>query len=564
MPAALALPDSDESSGHCRAASPLQDDLEECLINGPSSSASRDPGVSTLAVPKSDHPGSGYLAALASNTGPHVLPDLIRSSYSFTGKGGSPSRGEATRKRRLPPSPSPPQNQSRKRSKHADNTAAVNVKPIEGPAFWTRVARLSPGVPLWAAVVTIEVDGETDASSRPLALVCTRPLDLVPVVRHSIVLDLSHRLNIKQARSDPGFPLPCVRTRITNAGALEALNGEQVQLAMRWTREVLALHVERVVQSQLDPQKYLLLPMVSQRSQNHAEDRPEKVVIDWDEIRMLDRGVSRPVTEGLGVSASPDDLRDKVLFDHYRPMRRLLVESWGYVPRTPILGPEARSSHCTSQSSGPSVWSITVDRSEAFHSKKTGAQHEQFTTTHLHRLGAHARVSFLSTTVFRSTSLIPAIASAIDDTLLGLEVSQTLFDSIISPEATLTAITLPGAAPGRSSSCYERLELLGDTVLHLLCVIGLRFTTGSGGAASKAKSEMQKLESNANLRRLALEAGLLRYVRSESPWEAVWGPSGRTIFERKRPRKEEETSLGAKVSTCPAAEALGSSPRSPR
>lgn len=424
------------------------------------------------------------------------------------------------------------------------------VKPTAGPAFWSRVPPLTSGKRLWVAVVTTEVDGEVYASSRPLALICTRPLILVPSIGQSIVLDLSHRLSTKQSEGNQRLRVSCVQTRITNAGSIEALDVEQLQLATRWTRDMLALHVERVFTSHLGFQRYLLLPIMTERGKKCIDDGEHRVMIDWDEMRRIDRGVSWPVTIENHWRGGADSLRDEVLFDPCRPLSRLLVEQQGYVPRPPNLDPEARSSHASGQSSASSVWSLVVDSSAVFHAESGGSTHEPLTMDRLRGLGTLPHVSFLSTTVFRSTSLIPAISSAIDDTLLGLEVSNTLLDGIIAPEATLVAITMPAAAQWDIRHCYERQELLGDTVLHLLTAIGLRFTenTKSRQAVTNAKDKMRKLESNKNLCQLAREAGLQAYIRCEPLWEAVWGPSGRTIFEEKRTRDRKEFPMTARVS----------------
>lgn len=460
------------------------------------------------------------------------------------GRDSSPKRG-TIRKRQLSPSLSSSPKPQRKRFRYAVETIVSDIESIDRPAFWDGVAELGPGTPLWIAVVSLELDGAVDASSRPLALICTQPLGLIPSVRNSVVLFIGQRLDRKQPASDRNPPVPGLKCRITNAGPFAALSVEQLDLATRWTREALNLHVDRVVPSNLGPQKYLLLPMTSQ---HHDATAVEKVVIDWEEMRMLDRGVSWPMTEDTRDPLTVNDLHDKVLFNPLYPCRRLLVGRRGWMPRTPILEPDVGTSNTAGSSRASDVWSIVVDGSEASHPQEDVNVHEPFTTDALYRFGTDLRVSFLSTSVFRSTSILPAMSSAIEDTLLGLELSRKLFDGLISPQATLTALTRPAAAQWDTPQCCERQELLGDTVLHLLCAISLRCGPCPNAIQSAAaKRAMLQLESNDNLGRLALETGLLPYIRHEPLWEAIWGASGSTVFEKTGVQAHRTISLTLKV-----------------
>lgn len=458
-----------------------------------------------------------------------------------------PLYGQRKRKREPVSSPISPKSTRRKRSKALGAPDVRKVSSINRPAFWGGVAPLSPGVPLWAAVVQLELGDQISASWRPLVLISTRPLDLVPPMGNSIVLDISHRFALDPIEGSACRRAPLVRFRTTDAGSFDALDDDQFDLAIRWTREAMAQHNNDVLPTYLGDLLYVLLPMAPTGQQSGAVDRFEKVMIDWAEMRKLDHGASRPIPRAGSGLPLLDKLRDKVSFDEAKPLRRLLVEGEGYVPQGPKRDSEVRPPAPCGNSSDFRLWSVIANRSGASYLKGD----EQLTWETLNHFGSRLRVMFLSTSVYRSTSVIPAISWAIEDALLGLELSQQRLGGIISPGLTADALTLAAAVPGHVERSCERLEILGDSVLHLICEIDAHCshvtdTTGKASLAG-ARAHLELLQRNAHLCRLADEAGILPYIRRRPVQKAFRTRAGCTLLGRGKTCSPQEPELSVKV-----------------
>lgn len=424
--------------------------------------------------------------------------------------------GTGGKKRQRSSSPSPSEDHKQKRVKLSLESGLSNVEFIQRPAFWSKVNPLSPDTPLWATVIEIEADGGTSTWSRPLVMLGTQPLPLVPTAQDSIVLDISPRCGAASAKGDGGQPVPRIRFRTTNAGPFGSLSPAQLESAIGWSREALAMHFTQVRSAaEVGPQLYTLLPMVSPSRQIRADGRMEKIQIDWEEMGILDRGASQPL-RGEACGPFPGDgLQDKVLFAQDHPSWRLLVERQGYAPRTHSVNPRPTSSTTSASSSRTTLWSRIVKRSDSSHREGN----EQLTLGSLNRFGSGLRVMFLSTSLYRSTSVIPAISWALEDALLSLELSQQRLDGIISARLTAEAITLASATSGHIEGSCERLEILGDAVLRLICNIdrqcGSISESKRRASSSSAIGGLEQFQENVHLAQLALEAGLLPYIRRE-------------------------------------------------
>ena len=102
------------------------------------------------------------------------------------------------------------------------------------------------------------------------------------------------------------------------------------------------------------------------------------------------------------------------------------------------------------------------------------------------------------------------------------------FDSLIGVEGNLEKMTSAITASHVSSNNYERLELLGDSVLKLSCTIRL-FTSKPHDNEGQMHTVRKYRVSNDRLHRLGHANGIHNYVRFQAESLAEWKPPGTEI-----------------------------------
>lgn len=128
--------------------------------------------------------------------------------------------------------------------------------------------------------------------------------------------------------------------------------------------------------------------------------------------------------------------------------------------------------------------------------------------------------------VFRTCTVIPYFIFHLESMLIAEEMSAKEFNSILGPELALQAITAPeGLNVPRWT--YERLEILGDTLLKFMTT--LHFYLLGGGADSeddmnKVWQDRHMLISNRTLTANAVKQGLVKYVRNKKFKVKDWTP----------------------------------------
>lgn len=77
----------------------------------------------------------------------------------------------------------------------------------------------------------------------------------------------------------------------------------------------------------------------------------------------------------------------------------------------------------------------------------------------------------ISASVFRTTSILPAFFTKLDNLLIARDFNQNLFSSKLKPDLALLATSCPIARNRDPGNTYQRLETLGDTLLKLVSAL---------------------------------------------------------------------------------------------
>lgn len=454
--------------------------------------------------------------------------------------------GESSRKRRAP---DPDSRRSRKAKRlKVHEEAFENATPLDRARFWDTAPLISDRTPLYGSIIRMFVDGES-SSSRPLLFLTSSPLGILPPLGQSIVLDISPKLGRKSAE-------PCVQVHVTNAGQFDPLDDDQLALATYWVTETLRLHLHQTSLSDLRPKSWLFLPIKPGQGATDDAANLENTAINWEEVRLLDQGVSWPVADHMGSASRLAAFQDTVIrYSDKEPDRLVLVgkheRSEDIIERPSVAQATATGPPCT-----------VITRVTPRTLQEAAADQRPLTADRLQEIGRRPQFLFLPASLFRSTSIIPAFRSALDDALLAHELSQNLFNGLIPFQACTTALTRFSAAPSYPERDYERSEFLGDTVARMLCDIDLWYGRsvhpGDESWRSSHFSELEDCQTNSNLLGLALERGIVPYIRSRPFCASRWRADIRSNNLAAPGETGQKTKLEPKVSLCCKTDALAS------
>lgn len=127
---------------------------------------------------------------------------------------------------------------------------------------------------------------------------------------------------------------------------------------------------------------------------------------------------------------------------------------------------------------------------------------------------------------YTTLSLIPHIFIALAEDIIAREANHDLFDDAIEPNLMRQAITAPMMYPNLPERHYERLELMGDTIIKLVAVLD----TCHGGELTDESHVQRHLRlSNRSLRDNGLAAGVIKYIRYARETTKNWLPAGWTL-----------------------------------
>ncbi|KAG8855620.1 hypothetical protein FRB96_006815 [Tulasnella sp. 330] len=154
-------------------------------------------------------------------------------------------------------------------------------------------------------------------------------------------------------------------------------------------------------------------------------------------------------------------------------------------------------------------------------------------------IGANGKFFPTSSMVHHTALAIPAVLARIDDLVAATTLNVRIFSSAIDTTLLANALTTPEAQRGSS---YERLELLGDTILkHLVGTYVFIFCPPSDANKSLAMTHARRhVVSNAALVDLMRTSEVTAFLRSEALDEVAWMPPG---YQRARGKKRKAASL---------------------
>lgn len=265
------------------------------------------------------------------------------------------------------------------------------------------------------------------------------------------------------------------------------LSPGQREEAFSYTQRLLQAMSNQRLESSPETTPFLVLPLVKSFTPKH---RAKESDVDWNEVQRPDE--HEPLTKDP--SELGDQLDDAILaFGDFN--RKFTAAPAGLNEEGKLL---LRTYQFCSARKGGVVASLT---------KKLDSEVRPARDLHKTSVSASA---------LRMATLLPALIARLDDWLIASEAS-TMLGGTIPPALVLEAICPPGTRTAQDATQlghenYERLEILGDTLLKLFATLDVFDLAKSEGAMTRQR---HGCVSNRALKAATAKSGIVPFIRSK-------------------------------------------------
>ncbi|CAK9787149.1 uncharacterized protein COLE_02972 [Cutaneotrichosporon oleaginosum] len=421
--------------------------------------------------------------------------------------------------------------------------SSANHEFLATSRFWARNPPI--GTQAFCAVISITFTRRSDFDKlcRRLCILTSRPLPL-----GEVSLDIHDHHN-KDLRHFPHVSVgPSVPVELSE---------RQLDHTFEWTRKFVRSIANQKIDGLLEKAPYLFLPL----RRGFAKTTCTTHDIAWEELNLWDS----PVRE-LDLR-NPDELKrsleDAVLsppaeFAHRQYAMRVRFDLTPYspAPRKPDVIIAELATERTRSHTLPRLLYPDQPIVEAEH-VQSAAKGGWVWTLNENRLLHHVipellALYFLPASVVRTGTLIPNIMSALDEHLIAAECNEDVFAGKLDHVHVQHAITTPAKRPLPHN--YDRLETLGDAVLHFIASVDVCRRAepeeeGEADAEHRLRTERHLIVSNRTLGASAVKAGIIKYVRTRVPKRRDYCPPGWIVEDDGALHDENiySDSLGGKI-----------------
>jgi dsRNA-specific ribonuclease len=368
--------------------------------------------------------------------------------------------------------------------------------------------------------------------------------------------------------------------RMRDGGKMKKWEKGQVEMAIRWTIRMMRAQLNKAFSIEEGTAKWAIVPLVRsfKRPEFHKRPNLRRRDIAWEEVEAGEGPFSFPF-ELSNLETLQSQVDDAMISTRAEFSRRYYVQTIrrDLSPSSPDPHTPGETRLSTVKTYGiaePSVRSLEhpsqpILQCELSTPAKSGGfvagVNQPGMTGHLFIPELQYR-HVLSASAFRTASTLPAFFLALDDILIVREMDNSIFRSALRPELASQALTCPSVTPLAVEKSYQRLEMLGDTLLKLVSTIDMYTKAGrcpSNGTATGGvdletlHADRHVLVSNRSLMADAIEAGVVPFIRSAPHRLKLWIPFGWAVEigpESDGRKATDKQHLGDKVgSSCPPA-----------
>ncbi|ODN84460.1 hypothetical protein L202_00407 [Cryptococcus amylolentus CBS 6039] len=405
------------------------------------------------------------------------------------------------------------------------------------PEFWTTCPPFQPDH-LWASVFQLSPDGEGNYDNHPecrmMCLITSRPLPFWSSVGETVV-----RMGVGEQ------PVLQASMRLINGGKMEPFQSGTLEQAQVFTEKLMRAQIQKPLMADLAHVKWLLVPL------RRSFKAPTKEIVSQNKgikLRLKDIAWKEvdAVTDGpltMPFTHNDMDILQRQCKDRMSTVPSEMVRR-NYIvrirtdlnpssphpdhPEETILQALEKEPNPLPELSDPSQPILEVEPAAL---PKTGSYITSLSIPDEKRPKLYLIPEFehwhcIPSSVHRTTSTMPFFIHQLESMLVAWEASEKLCGSVVRPEYALQALTAP-AGMNVNSWTYERLEILGDTLLKFFAT--LHFYLAGGGADCqddplKTWQDRHKVVSNKTLAHNCIKLGLVNYVRDRRVKVKEWAP----------------------------------------
>jgi hypothetical protein len=433
---------------------------------------------------------------------------------------------------------------------------------ITVPSFFLDSPPLASGE-LYATLLQLRLAAPHDGRNgecRVLCLVTSRPLPILGKIGEEEV-DVSHGEQAQGCKVKASV-------RLVRNGKMKKWDEGKLKLAVKWTQRMMRAQLNKPLLAEAGTAKWAVVPMVrgyelpaSASRDGERGVRVRKRDIGWDEVA----GGNAPLTSPFNLddtAALVEQIDDAMISAKSEYSRRFYVTRLRH-----DLSPSSPDPKCPEKTllEGVKTFGLTpvpplqhpnqpMFECELSIPAKTGGF---MSTVIFPDLTGHFSIPelnnlhVLTASSFRTASVLPMLFAALDDILIANQMNSTIFHDSLRPELALQAITCPTAKHTSPEKSYQRLEMLGDTLLKLISTMDM-YLKASQGETDAMHTDRHFMVSNRSLKANAIDAGVVPYIRSAPTRVKLWKPHGWSVESADGEEKKEvavKQHLGDKVSS---------------
>ena len=431
---------------------------------------------------------------------------------------------------------------------------------IPRASFWDHCPPLASSR-LWPTLFELRLGGLYAGRTEECRVVCLLTSRPLTVFRESgeYTLDLTMN-NVGNDRATIPASVRLVRGR-----RMKEWEEGRLEQAMEYTLRLIRAHINKPVHGDLDSSKWLVLPMLPTW---RIREKVRWTDISWTEVELATMG---PLWFPFSF-ADPTKLEQEVSDAMTTPRAEFSRRLFARRVRTD-LSPQSPHPEDPSRTV-LDVLPTDVELTDPLQPLIEGDQVN--TIRHGGFLAGLANPKLvgkvaipeviqrhcISASVFKTTSTLPAALAMLDDLLVARDFSDKIFHSRLEVSLAHTALSCPTSHGQKAGKSYERLEMLGDTLLKLLVVVYFLYKVQEDEIDwEDVHREKQIMVTNRTLQNHAIKVGVVPYIRGAHAQNRQWLPMGWVALvnppnEERRKEKElaRQAALGQGGEHCASAE----------
>ncbi|WVO12962.1 hypothetical protein L204_100571 [Cryptococcus depauperatus] len=403
------------------------------------------------------------------------------------------------------------------------------------PEFWRECPPLKPGC-LYASVLQLDPNGKGTINHPECRMMCLLTSKPLPLFKDKNSININ--IGVGEQPTHQAF------MRLVNGGKMGTFNDDKLDQVLVFTEKLMRAQCQKLLRAELSKIKWLLVPLKPEYKLPTDEALTDKKDaelklddVSWQEVDAVTDGaltlpftchrhdiLEAEATDAMATAASEMSRRSYII-----KLRKDLTPHSAH-PQIPgstiieVLQNKNTSLPDLTNPSQPIIEAQPVCLAKNGSYITTVGTAEKDVREYLIPEFQHRHC--IPASIFRTLTVFPFFMHQLECMFIAWEMSCKLFQSVLQPELALQALTAPSSL-NVPTWTYERLEILGDTLLKFIATIHF-YLLGCGAGSNedmlKVWHDRHKIVSNRTLAHNAVKLGLAKYIRDRRFKAKDWIP----------------------------------------